>query len=320
VFDELHKYRKWKNLLKGFYDVYGPRLRLIVTGSSRLDIMRRGSDSLMGRYFLFRMHPWSVGECVRVDPSDSPVQRPLSIGDEDWSALIEHGGFPEPFLKRDLRFTRRWRSLRLDQLTRGDLRDLAQIHDLGTMETLALILAEHSSKQLVYSNLSREIGVAVDTVKRWVDLLTRLHYGFLVRPWFTNVTKALRKEPKWFLRDWSGIDEAGARAETFVACHLLKAVEGWTDLGFGQFELRYVRDKLKREVDFLVVRDRKPWFLIEVKNGDTKLSEALGYFQAQTRARHAFQVVLDRPFLNADCFERTDPTVVPARTFLSQLL
>jgi predicted AAA+ superfamily ATPase len=320
VFDELHKYRKWKNLLKGFYDVYGPRSRLIVTGSSRLDITRRGSDSLMGRYFLFRMHPWSVGECVRVDPSDSPVQRPLSIGDGDWSALIEHGGFPEPFLKRDLRFTRRWRSLRLDQLTRGDLRDLAQIHDLGTMETLALILAEHSSKQLVYSNLSREIGVAVDTVKRWVDLLTRLHYGFLVRPWFTNVTKALRKEPKWFLRDWSGIDESGARAETFVACHLLKAVEGWTDLGFGQFELRYVRDKLKREVDFLVVRDRKPWFLIEVKNGDTKLSEALGYFQAQTRARHAFQVVLDRPFLNADCFERTDPTVVPARTFLSQLL
>jgi predicted AAA+ superfamily ATPase len=248
------------------------------------------------------------------------VQPPISIADEDWNALIEHGGFPEPFLKRDLRFTRRWRSLRQDQLTKGDLRDLSHLNDLGTMETLALILAEHSSQQLVYSNLSREIGAAVDTVRRWVDLLARLHYGFLVRPWFTNVTKALRKEPKWFLRDWSGIDETGARAETFVACHLLKAVEGWTDLGLGMFELRYVRDKLKREVDFLVVRDRKPWFLVEVKNGEGKLSEALGYFQAQIRARHAFQVVLDRPFLNADCFQRMDPTVVPARTLLSQLL
>lgn len=200
------------------------------------------------------------------------------------------------------------------------MRDLTQLQDLGAMETLALILAEHSSQQLVYSNLSREIGVAVDTVRRWVDLLARLHYGFLVRPWFTNVAKALRKEPKWFLRDWSGIDDVGARAETLVACHLLKAVEGWTDLGLGQFELRYLRDKMKREVDFVVVRDRKPWFLVEVKKSDNKLSDALGYFQAQTKARHAFQVVLEQPFLNADCFARAEPTVVPARTLLSQLL
>lgn len=320
VFDELHKDRKWKRFLKGFFDVYGSSVRVIVTGSSRLDITRRGTDSLMGRYFLFRMHPWSVGECARTVPPGSPVQAPAPIADADWAALIEHGGFPEPFLKRDPRFTRRWRSLRQDQLTKGDMRDLTLLQDLGAMETLALILAEHSSQPLVYSNLSREIGVSVDTVRRWVDLLARLHYGFLVRPWFTNVAKALRKEPKWFLRDWSGIEDVGARAETLVACHLLKAVDGWTDLGLGEFELRYLRDKMKREVDFVVVRDRKPWFLVEVKKGENKLSEALGYFQAQTKARHAFQVVLDQPFVNADCFGRTEPTVVPARTLLSQLL
>ena len=114
--------------------------------------------------------------------------------------------------------------------------------------------------------------MAVDTAKRWIGLLAGIHYGFLVRPWFKNVAKALRKEPKWFLRDWSGVDDEGARAETFVACHLLKAVEGWTDLGFGDFELRYLRDKQKREVDFLVVRDRKPWFLVEAKLSDSHLS------------------------------------------------
>ncbi|MGH8210565.1 MAG: ATP-binding protein [Steroidobacteraceae bacterium] len=320
VFDELHKDRKWKNFLKGFFDVYGPRARVIVTGSSQLDITRRGSDSLMGRYFLFRMHPWSVGECARVAVPEAPVRPPEHIPDADWNALIEHGGFPEPFLKRDYRFTRRWRSLRQDQLTKEDLRDVAQLESLGAMETLALILTEHSSRQLVYSNLSRETGIAVDTAKRWVDLLVRLHYGFLVRPWFRNVTKSLRKEPKWFLRDWSGIEDRGARAETLVACHLLKAVEGWTDLGLGHFELRYLRDKLKREVDFLVVRDRKPWFLVEVKNSDTKLSDTLGFFQSQTQSRHAFQVVLEIPFAKVDCFGRTDPVVVPARTFLSQLL
>jgi hypothetical protein len=130
----------------------------------------------------------------------------------------------------------------------------------------------------------------------------------------------LRKEPKWFLRDWAGIGDAGDRAETLVACHLLKAVEGWTDLGFGDFELRYLRDKAKREVDFLVVHDRKPWFLVEVKASDTGLSPALAHFQGQTRAAHAFQVVLNLPFESVDCFSTSRPVVVPARTFLSQLL
>jgi hypothetical protein len=135
-----------------------------------------------------------------------------------------------------------------------------------------------------------------------------------------NVAKALRKEPKWFQRDWSGVADDGARAETLVACHLLKAVEGWTDLGFGDFELRYLRDKQKREVDFLVVRDRKPWFLVEVKQKDTTLSPSLAYFQSQTKAPHAFQVVLDLPYEAADCFQVKHPVVVPAKTFLSQLL
>ncbi len=320
VFDELHKDRKWKGFLKGFFDVHADHARVIVTGSSRLDITRRGSDSLMGRYFLFRMHPWSTAECIHQTIPESPVRRPAPISDADWEALIEHGGFPEPFLKRDPRFTRRWRALRLEQLTKEDLREVARLQDLGAMEALALILAERSSQQLVYSSLSREIGVAVDTIKRWIDLLVRLHYGFLVRPWFKNVAKSLRKEPKWFLRDWSGIPDVGSRAETFIACHLLKATEGWTDLGLGQFELRYLRDKLKREVDFLIVRDREPWVLVEVKNGQSGLSDTLGYFQHRIRARHAFQVVLERGFAHVDCFARTDPVVVPARTFLSQLL
>lgn len=320
VFDELHKHTKWKAFLKGFFDVYGDRVRIIVTGSSRLDVFRRGGDSLMGRYLLYRMHPFSVGECLRVDVPTDVVRPPARLEDDEWQALWRHGGFPEPFLRRDIRFTRRWRSLRQDQLTREDIRAMTQIHDLSAMETFGQILSERSSQQLVYSNLANEVGVAVDTVRRWLDVFERMHFGIRIRPWFANVTKALRKEPKWFLRDWSGVEEPGGRAETFVACHLLKAVDAWTDLGLGRFELRYLRDKLKREVDFLIVRDRKPWCLVEVKTSETSLSESLHYFQKATRARHAFQVVLDLPYVEADCFERTDPAVVPARTFLSQLV
>ena len=274
----------------------------------------------MGRYLFYHMHPWSVAESIRTRLPERELHAPAEIPDAEWNALWEHGGFPEPFLRRDSRFSRRWRSLRRDQLSREDVRDLARIADLGTMETLMQILAERSARPLVYANLAGEVQVAVDTAKRWTGLLTGIHYGFLVRPWFKNVAKALRKEPKWFLRDWSGVDDEGARAETFVACHLLKAVEGWTDLGFGDFELRYLRDKQQREVDFVVIRDRKPWFLVEVKCADTALSPALAHFQAQTRAAHAFQAVMNLPFDAVDCFSVKHPVVVSARTILSQLL
>ena len=139
----------------------------------------------------------------------------------------------------------------------------------------------------------------------------------MLRP--SNVSKALRKEPKWYLRDWSGVPDEGPRAETLVACHLLKAVETWTDLGLGEFGLYYVRDKEKREVDFLVARDRKPWFLAEVKKSEERLDSALSRFQDQVKTAHTFQVVLDLPYVDADCFNSRSPLVVPARTFLSQL-
>lgn len=318
--DELHKYAKWKGWLKGLFDSYGDRARFIVTGSSRLDVFKRGGDSLMGRYFLYRMHPWSVAECVSTAPPEAPVRPPAPVSGEDWEALRVHGGFPEPFLKRDPRFTRRWRALRHEQLAREDLRDVTRVQELGTMELLMQLLAERSGGQLVYARLAREIGVTIDTVKRWIDLLERLHYGFLIRPWFKNVTKALVKEPKWFLRDWSGCEDAGARSETLVACHLLKAVDGWNDLGLGRFELRYLRDKLQRDVDFLIVRERKPWCLVEVKTSDTKLSPWLAHFQSETGAPHALQVVMDLPFEQVDCFEAGRPAVVSAQDFLSQLL
>ncbi len=320
VLDELHKHSKWKGLLKGFFDTHGDRARLIVTGSSRLDVFRRGGDSLMGRYLLYRIHPFTVGECIRTSIPADPVQEPAEPKASDWDALLEHGGFPEPFVRRDSRFTRRWRSLRHEQLAREDLRDLARVADLGAMETLMQLLAESSGRQLVYSALAQEIQVSVDTIKRWCDLLVRLHYGFFVRPWFRNVTKSLRKEPKWFSRDWSGVTDEGARSETFVACHLLKAVELWTDLGLGDFELRYLRDKLQREVDFLIVKDRKPWLLVEVKTSDVRLSPALLHFQNQTKAPHAIQVVMNLPFEKVNFLTEHRPVVVPAMTFLSQLV
>ncbi len=191
----------------------------------------------------------------------------------------------------------------------------------ASAEMLVKLLTDRSAHQIVYSNLAKSVRVSVDTVRRWIDVLNSLHLGFLIRPWFKNVSRSLRKEPKWFLRDWAGIEDAGDRAETFVGCHLLKAVDGWNDMGLGMFQLAYMRDKQQREVDFVIVRDGQPWFLVEVKLQDETLSSALKHYQQQTKAPFAFQVVIEADYVSADCFAKPrSPIVVPARTFLSQLL
>ncbi len=323
LFDELHKYPRWKQFLKGFFDTYADQVRITVTGSSRMDVYRRGGDSLMGRYFLYRMHPFSVAETLTQELPDAKriVRPPTKVKATDFEALWQHGGYPEPFLKRDTRFSRRWHSLRLQQLVREDIRDLTQIQQIDQLELLVKLLANRSAHQLIYGNLAKEIRVSIDTIRRWVDTLCNLHLGFLIRPWFRNVSRSLRKEPKWFLRDWASIEDAGDKAETFVACHLLKAVDGWNDMGLGKFELSYLRDKERREVDFLVVRDNKPWFLAEIKHREESMSPTLRFFQDQVDAPFAFQVVIDSDYVDANCFAKPGaPIVVPARTFLSQLL
>jgi hypothetical protein len=320
VFDELHKYRRWRQFLKGFFDTYESRTRIIVTGSSRLDQYRRGGDSLMGRYFPLRMHPFSVAEVADPELPAGPVRPPLPVAEADWRALWEHGGFPEPFTRRTATFTTRWRGLRRTQLLREDIRDLTRIQELDQLGILERLLAERSGEPLVYSSLAKAVRVSENTVRSWIATLCSLHHGFVVRPWYQSITRALRKEPRWYLRDWSGLAEPGKRFETLCACHFLKAVEGWSDLGLGAFELRYIRDSEGREVDFVVVRDGKPWFLVEAKLSDDSPSPALKHFQSATGAAHAFQIVAELPYVPVDAFTRQDPVAVPARTLLSQLL
>ena len=323
LLDELHKYPRWKQFLKGFFDTSEDQTRIIVTGSSRMDTYRRGGDSLMGRYFLYRMHPFSVAETLYQDlPHTTRIVRdPKKIKTADFNALWSHGGYPEPFIKRDIRFSRRWHGLRQEQLLREDVRDLTRIQQIDQLETLVNVLRSRSSGQVIYGNLAKQVRVSVDTIRRWIDTLCGLHLGFVIRPWFKNVSRSLRKEPKWFLRDWASIEDPGNKAETFVGCHLLKAVEGWNDMGLGEFQLGYLRDKNKREVDFIVVRDGKPWFIAEVKYREESISKNLSCFQDQLGVPFAFQVVIQADYVEADCFATPrGPLVVPAKTFLSQLL
>jgi predicted AAA+ superfamily ATPase len=195
VFDELYKYRHWKDFLKGFFDVYSGETRIVVAGSARLGFFRRGGDSLMGRYFLYRMHPLSVAELNRAEIGDHAIGAPVRMQAEVIPQLMRFGGFPEPFLKSSTRFYNRWRRLRNELLSREDMRDLTQIQEVGQVEVLAQLLASSAGQLLSYSSLASNVQVAVDTIRRWNAALESLFYCFTVRPWFKSVPKSLQKQP-----------------------------------------------------------------------------------------------------------------------------
>lgn len=321
VFDELHKYGKWKNFLKGFFDKYSKRVHIIVTGSARLDIYKSGGDSLMGRYFSYRLHPLSVAEILSPTLKKTEISSPKKIHDEQFSNLLTFGGFPEPFLKHTSQFYTRWKRTRTQQLFEEDLRDLTRVQELGQIQVLAELLKQQVGQLTSYTELSKKVNVSIDTIRRWLEILKSFYFCYTLQPWSKNVARSLLKEPKVYLWDWSSAVNIGARAENFIASHLLKAVHFWTDRGWGDYELYYLRDKEKREVDFLIVKNGNPWLLAEVKNsGNGSPSKSLYYFQEVLKTEFAVQVALDMDYVNQSCFESPIPLIVPAKTFLSQLI
>lgn len=321
VFDEIHKFKDWKNYLKGYFDYSKQKINTLVTGSAKLDIFKKGGDSLMGRYFLYHVHPLSVAELLERPYHAQKTNEPKQINNELWEALYQFGGFPEPLLKQDKRFYTRWQQLRLQQLFEEDIRDLSAVSELAQMEVLAKIMQQQAGSQLSYHNLAKKIQVSDKTIKSWLSILAAFFFSFEIKPWSKNVTRSLIKEPKIYLWDWSVIDNKGARIENFIASHLLKAVHYWTDIGLGKYELYYLRDKDKREVDFLITENSEPWLLAEIKaSAKEPLSKNLLHFQSQIQAKHVFQIAYDMPYVDKDCFTINKPVIVPAKTLLSQLV
>lgn len=298
IFDEIHKYSRWKNMLKGFFDVYadGRKLQVAVTGSARLNVYKRGGDSLMGRYFHYRLHPLSVGEIGSSDISTNELfRKPVETDKSTIDLLLSLGGFPEPFLDGTMKFKQRWHRMRLEQIFTEDLRDLSRVQDIRQIRQLAELLSARVTGGINIASLASDIGVSQPTVANWISLLESVYFIFEIRPWYKNVASSIRKQPKMYLWDWSVVADMGARRENFVASHLFKAVNWWTDCGLGDFELCYLRDKMQREVDFLIVKDGEPFMLVECKSSFSEdLSPALLHFQKTLRVKLAWQVAFDR--------------------------
>jgi predicted AAA+ superfamily ATPase len=289
IFDEIHKYRDWKNALKGIYDEFHDAYRFLVTGSGRLDLYQKGGDSLAGRYFPFHLFPLTVAELGgRRRPFEEFHRSPLQIRMEGageaqsiWEQLSELSGFPEPYLSGRKTTWRRWSQTYARQLVREDIRDLAGIKSVQDLETLYLLLPTKVGSPLSVPSLAGDLKASYNSVRNWLDVFERFYLTFSIATWTGRITRSIQKERKIYLWDYAQIKDPAARFENMVAAELQRAVVLWSDLGYGRFSLHFLRDRNKREADFLIVDEGAPFLLVETKLGDAEPAKALRFFQEQ---------------------------------------
>ncbi|MFP5459492.1 MAG: ATP-binding protein [Bacteriovoracia bacterium] len=278
VLDEVHKLRGWRNLIKGYFDKLKHTHQFLVTGSARLDHFRRGGDSLLGRYHYYRLHPLSFSE--------------LGNKVENLHTLLTFGGFPEPFLAQDAVELKRWHRARVAKLVSTDLRELETVIEIDKIELLAEELPNRVGSPLSVRNLALDLEIDPKTAKRWLEMLDSLYYCFQIAPYGTSKIRAVKKEQKLYLWDWSQVTAEGARFENMVACHLLKYCHFHEDVYGEKLELRYIRDVNKREIDFVVLKNRTPLFAVEVKLSFQALDPSIPYFFDRLRLPKVYQVHL----------------------------
>lgn len=288
VFDEIHKYRRWKNYLKGVYDQFSDQYRFLVLGSGRLNVFQKGGDSLAGRYFLFTLWPFTLAELSgQRRPLKEFLKDPLKISSESpaheklWNEFSMLSGFPEPFLSGRQTVYRRWSRSYHQQLIREDIRNMTEVKNIDDMEILFSLLPSRVGSPLSMDSLARDVQVSFNSVRNWLEIFEAFFLLFRISPWMQKISRAITKEKKLYFYDYAGIPSLPARLENMVAVELLRAVSNWNDLGLGDFSLHYVRNREKEEVDFLIAENRIPRLLVETKLSEAEPSKGLLKFQSQ---------------------------------------
>jgi len=305
ILDEIHKYKKWRNFVKGLYDKNKSHVSFLVTGSARLDYYRKGGDSLQGRYHYYRLHPLSLYE-LNNTPSSTDLQ-----------ALLTFGGFPEPFFAQSQRDWKRWQRERISRVIHEDLVSLEQVKEVSQLDLLAVLLQDKVASLLSVNSLREDLAASHEAVSRWVQILENLYYCFRIRPYAAKRVKALKKDRKLYLWDWSLCQDPGGKFENLVASNLLKYCHFHEDTMGDEMELCFLRDNNQREVDFVVLRSGKPIFAVECKAGERGISKHLSYFSRRTDIPYFYQV-----HMGSDDYEVADlrMRVIPFVRFVSEVL
>jgi len=288
ILDEIHKYRNWKNYIKGVYDQFEKEYKFLVTGSGRLQYSRKAGDSLAGRYLKFHIFPFTLSELEsqKIDFTDF-LKNPLKDFEDiisgntadNFRNLWELSGFPEPFIKGKKSFWFAWSQTYGQQIVRDDLTTFADIRNLDLVETLFALIPSRVGSPFSINNLALDLQVAFDTVKNWLLLFDSFYLTFRISPWTKKISRSILKEKKIYLFNYPVVENEAARFENLVALELLRAVEMWKDHGWGNFALNYLRDKDRQEVDFLITENNKPLLMLETKSSDGRPSASIINFQ-----------------------------------------
>jgi predicted AAA+ superfamily ATPase len=304
VFDEIHKYRRWRGLLKGLFDGRRKTQRILVTGSARLDLYRHGGDSLQGRYHLLRLHPLSVAELGIARASD-------------FGALLTLGGFPEPYFGGSAVEARRWSREYRTRLVREEVTSLERVQDLDRLESLVARLPELVGSPLSINAVREDLEVSHKTVAGWLRVLERMYAVFRLPPLAGPRIRAVKKASKHYHFDWSVVPTEPQRFENLVASHLLKWIHYEEDTQGRDLELRYFRDSDGREVDFVVVEGRKVILLVEAKWSEGPLDPNLRYLRQRYPGAAAWQIHAQGA---KDFVTQEGVRVAPALEFLKTLV
>jgi len=259
--------RGWKNYLKGVFDTGLENLKILVTGSTRLDIFRQTGDSLAGRFFTHRLMPFSIPE-LQASPLSSDIER-----------FIQRGGFPEPFLAEDEVEARRWRGQYIGGLIRTDILNFESIRDFRTIQMVFELLRRRVGSPVSYASIARDVQVSSTTIIKYIQVLEALYIVFRVAPYSRNIARSILKEPKIYFFD-NGLvtGDDGIKFENFAAVSLLKHIYAKNDYEGERFDLMYLRTKDKKEIDFCLINNNEIIEAIEVKNRDSNISHNLKYF------------------------------------------
>jgi hypothetical protein len=302
VLDEIHKFARWRNLVKGFYDTMKSDVSFIITGSARLDYYSKGGDSLQGRYHYYRLHPFSIQEFTK------------DLAKIDVQSLLKLGGFPEPLLRGEEKFWRRWQRERLQRVIYEDIRDLENIKEISLLELLAEELPNRVGAPLSVKKLKELLQVAHETVERWLKIFERMYYCYRIPPYGSAKVRAVKKEQKLYLWDWSTVSNPGPRFENFVGSQLLKYCHFIEDTEGYHMDLRFLRDTDKREIDFVVLKGGRPMFAVECKSGEKNINPSLFYFMERTPIPKFYQV-----HQGHKDYAKNGVRVLPIQTFCREL-
>lgn len=290
--DEIQYLKNPSNLLKLLHD-HHPTIKLIVSGSSSLEIRSKFSDSLAGRKALFELDTLSFAEfllfrdpkVLAIKENSGTLTTAVSKGVNEHAILasgiiephlsdyLTWGGFPGVTLHAE---AERKQSLLRDIHTsyiRKDIKDIANIEDITGYNRLLQMLAGQCGNLVNIHELSVTVGLSINTVKKYLFLLEQTYIMTLLRPWHSNLRKELTKMPKVYFNDIglrniargminSQRPHDGAQIENFVFCELKKLFTPNESLFFW-------RTAGGAEVDFIAIKDGVP-LPIEVKEGKMK--------------------------------------------------